>query len=91
MMNPTKFGSLHLDTRSPRYEFLKLVFKFVKNKKIKTSTQTDKWGPLISRTHASVTLEQGRCFGQPYLTGGEINGDDGDTNVFPTTRRVGWW
>ena len=86
MMNPTKFGSLHLDTRSPRYEFLKLVFKFVKNKKIKTSTQTDKWGPLVNRTHASVTPGSGRRSAQPYLTS-----DDGDTNVFPTTRRVGWW
>ena len=38
MMNPTKFGSLHLDTPSSRYEILKLVFKSVKkNKKIKQS------------------------------------------------------
>ena len=36
MMNPTKFGSLNLNTPSSRYEFLKYVFKYVKtNKKIK--------------------------------------------------------
>ena len=33
MMNLTKFGSPHLDTPSSRYEFLKMAFKFVKNKK----------------------------------------------------------
>ena len=38
MMNPTKFGSLNLDTPSSRYEFLKLVFKSVKrNKKFKAT------------------------------------------------------
>ena len=40
MMNPKKFGSLNLDTPSSRYEFLKFVFKSMKNKKIKTNTQT---------------------------------------------------
>ena len=38
MMNPTKFGSLNLDTPSSRYEFVKHVFKYVKNKKIKEHT-----------------------------------------------------
>ena len=50
-----KIGSLHFDTPSSRYEFLKLVFKSVKNKKIKTNTVTDGWGPLVSRTQASAT------------------------------------
>ena len=45
MMKQTKFGSLNLDTPSSRYEFLKFVFKSMKNKKIKTTTQTDRWGP----------------------------------------------
>ena len=30
MMNPTKFGSPHFDTRSFRYEFLKFLTKSVK-------------------------------------------------------------
>ena len=29
-MKPTKFGSPHFDTPSPRYEFLNFVFKYVK-------------------------------------------------------------
>ena len=36
MMNPTKFGSPHLDTPSSRYNFCKLVFKSVKNKQKQT-------------------------------------------------------
>ena len=45
MRNPTKFGSLNLDTPASRYEFFKLVFKYVKrNKKFKANTQTDRWG-----------------------------------------------
>ena len=91
MMNPIKFGSLHLDTPSSRYEFLKLVLKSMKNKKIKINTQTDRWGPLVSRTHASAIQKQRRYSGQAYVTGGEITGDDSDTNVFPTTSHVGWW
>ena len=54
-------------------------------------TQTDGWGPLVSWTHTSVTPEQRRCSGQPYLTGGEITGDDYDINVFPSSSHVGWW
>ena len=56
MMNPTKFGSLNLDTPSSRYEFLKHVFKSVKtNKKIKESLRlTDgacgQRDPLVSET-----------------------------------------
>ena len=44
---------------------------------------TDRWGPLVSRTHASATPEQRRCSGQCYIIGSEIIGDDGDTNMFP--------
>ena len=91
MMNQTKFSSPHLDTPSSRYEFLKLEFKSMKNKKNQHNTATDRWGLLVSRTHASVIPEQRRCSGQPYLTGGEITDDDGDTNVFHSSNRVGWW
>ena len=50
-MNPTKFGSLHLDIPSSRYEFLKHAFKSVKNKSEKSNTtQTDSQGPLVSGT-----------------------------------------
>ena len=59
MMNPTKFGSLHLDTPNSRYEFLKLLFESVKNKKIKANTVTDRWGPLVSRTHVLVNQNRG--------------------------------
>ena len=54
MVNPTKFGSLNLDTPSSRYEFLKLVSKSVKiNKKFKATLRvTDgacsQWDPPIS-------------------------------------------
>ena len=50
MMNPTKFGSLNLDTPSSRYEFLKHVFKSVKKIRKTKNTQTDRWGPLVSKT-----------------------------------------
>ena len=56
MKNPTKIGSLNLDTPSSRYEFLKHVFKSMKtNKKIKESLRlTDgargQRGPLVSET-----------------------------------------
>ena len=55
-MNPTKFGSLNLDTPSSRYEFLNHVFKSVKtNKKIKESLRLTDWargqrGLLVSET-----------------------------------------
>ena len=44
---------------------------------------TDRWGPLVSRTHTTVIQKQRRCSGQPYLTDGKITCDDGDTKVFP--------
>ena len=55
MMNPTKFGSLNLDTPSSRYEFLKHVFKSVKKKENqRTHRLTDgtrgQRGPLVSET-----------------------------------------
>ena len=56
MMNPTKFGSLNLDTPNSRYEFFKHVFKSVKtNKKIKESLRLTDWargqrGLLVSET-----------------------------------------
>jgi hypothetical protein len=37
MMNPTKFGSSHLDLPSSRYEILRFAFKSVKKNKNKTS------------------------------------------------------
>ena len=88
MMNPTKFGSPHLDTSSSRYEFLKHAFKFVKTNKKSITTQTDRWGPLVSRTQVSTIPEQRRCSGQCYLADGEITGDDSDTNVFPVIFRT---
>ena len=85
MRNPSKFVSPKLDTPSSRYEFLKLVFKSVKHKKNQYNTVPDRWGPLVSRTHASATPGLGKCSGEPNLTS-----NDGNTNVFPTTSRVGW-
>ena len=52
---------------------------------------TDRWGPLVSRTHPSATLEQRRCSDQRYLVDSEITGDDGDTYVFPTSSCVDRW
>ena len=49
------------------------------------------WDQLVSGTHWSVTPKQGRCSDQPYLIGGEITNDEGDTNVFPSSSRVDWW
>ena len=88
MMNPTKFDSPHLDPPSSRYKFLKHAFKSMKTNKKSITTQTDRWGPLVSRTHVSAIPEQRRCSGQCYLADGEITGDDSDTNVFPVIFRT---
>jgi len=47
-------------------------------------------GPASQWTHTSVTPGQGRLSGQPYLTDGEITSDEGDTNMLPSSSRVGW-
>ena len=91
MMNPTKFCSPYLDTPSSRYEFLKHAFKYMKTNKKSITTQTDRWGPLVNRTHTSVTPEQRRCFNQPYLASNEITGDNCDTNVFLSSNHVDRW
>ena len=91
MMNPTKFGSPKMDIYNSTYEFLKHAFKFVKTNKNSKNTQTARWGPQVSRTHASVIPEQGRCSVQPYLASGEITSDDGDTYVLPTSSHVDRW
>ena len=88
-MNPIKFGSPKMDIYNSTYEFLKHAFKYVKTIRKSITTQTDRWGPLGIRTHASATPpEQRRFFGQRYLTGGEITGDNGDTNVLPVISRT---
>ena len=91
MMNPTKFGSPKMDIYNSTYEFLKHAFKSTKTIRNPRHTVTDKWGPLVSRTHALAIQKQRRCSSQPFLAIGEITGDDGDTNVFPTPSHVGWW
>ena len=87
-MNPTKFDSPYLDTPSYRYEFEKHAFKSMKTNKKSITTQTNRWGPLVSRTHMSAIPEQRRCSGQCYLTDGEITGNDSDTNMFPMISRT---
>ena len=91
MMNLTKFGSLNWDTPSSRYEFLKHAFKFVKTNKKSITTQTDRWGPLVSRTQVSTIPEQRRCSGQCYLADGKITGDDNDNKVFPVISCTQWY
>ena len=71
MMNPTKFGSPHLDTPSSRYEFLKFITKFLKNinKENQISNRALQLGApgvytplrLTTRTHGSTdtTRQQG--------------------------------
>ena len=71
-MNPTKFGSPHLDTPSSRYNFCKLVTKSVKkiNKENQISTQAlqlgapDVYTPLrlMTRPHGSTdpTCQRGQ-------------------------------
>ena len=45
MMNPTKFGSPHLDTPSSRYNFLMFAFKYVKiNKENQIPNRTQQLG-----------------------------------------------
>ena len=34
---------------------------------------------------------QRRHFRQPYLTSGEITGNEGDANMFPSSSHVDWW
>ena len=85
-MTPTKFGSHKIDIYNSTYEFLKHAFKSMKtNKKSKNAQR------LTDGARWSVILRQGRRSSQPYLTGGKITGDDGDTNMFPSSSRVGWW
>ena len=80
-MNPTKFGSPKLDIYNSTYEFLKHAFKSVKrNKKLKNTQR------LTDGARWSVIPRHGRRSGQPYLAG-----DKGDTNMFPSSSRVGWW
>ena len=86
MMNLTKFGSPKMDIYNSTYEFWKHAFKSVKtNKKSKNAQR------LTDGARWSVTPGQGRHSGQPYLTSGEITGDEGDTNMFPTSGHVGGW
>ena len=77
-----------MDIYNSTYEFLKHTFKSVKTIRNPRHTVTDRWGPLVSRTHPSVTPEHRRCSIQRYLTSGEIIGDDGDTYMFPTSSHV---
>ena len=67
MMNPTKFGSPHLDTPSLKYEFFKLTFKSMKNKKNQYNTVIERWGPLVNgptrqrqRTEVAFRLAKSR-------------------------------
>jgi len=87
MMNPTKFGSLHLDTPSSRYEFLKLVFKCVKKKENQTNRQTDRWdlrstGPTHQRTRIEA------AFDWPLLVASEVTGGEVTTDGFASTYRI---
>ena len=59
MRNPTKFGSLNLDTPSPRYHFLKLAQKSGKEITKPKTTDTDTRDPQVSRPHMIVKPRQG--------------------------------
>ena len=51
MMNPTKFGSLNLDTPSSRYEFLKFATKYrIINKENRISNRAQLLGAPSSYT-----------------------------------------
>ena len=74
MMNPTKFGSLHLNTPNSRYDFCKFVYKSVKinkekhfkNPKYATYTRsgaptvTDAWVPQSTQPHPIGTRSRER-------------------------------
>ena len=73
-MNPTKFGSPHLDTPSLRYDFCKMAFKYAKintqkhfkNPKYTTynwfihPTMTDSMAPQSTRPHLTDTQNRAR-------------------------------
>ena len=85
MINPTKFGSAHLDTRSSRYEFLKFVTKSMKINQEKHFKYQ-----LTTRTHGSTGptrqrhIEQGRSLTGDKLIDGEVIGSKVTSVVFPT-------
>ena len=97
MMNPTKFGSPHLDTPSSRYNFCNLATKSVKiykENKIHSGsatgytrsihpTVTNVWAPKVNQPHMSVRTRQGVGFDRRELTVDEVTGDEVTTDVFP--------
>ena len=54
MRNPTKFGSLNLDTPSPRYHFPKLAQKLGKEITKPRTTNTNTRDPQVSGPHMTV-------------------------------------
>ena len=83
MMNPTKFGSLHLGTPSSRYEFLKFVFKSVK--KIRKSKPTHRLtdGARGQRDPPVSETRTGNGVDRRELIDGEVSDDSVFTVAFP--------
>ena len=89
-MKPKKFDSLHLDTPSSRYEFLKHAFKSRKiNQKIKTSHRLTagargQWDPLVSETKTGDSTDRWE------LVDGEVSEGSVFTVAFFSPPRIDW-
>ena len=88
-MNPTKFGSPHLDTPNSRYNFCKFTFKSVKINQEKhfKNQQTAGTRGSTGPTHQRHT-EQGHGLTEEKLADGEVTGGSITTDVFPNSTRT---
>ena len=86
MMNPTKFGSPHLDTPNSRYDFCKFATKFGKTNKEKSNFNS---GPAARCTRSSAPggAESGGPHSmRPHMSYTQKQGDPLTGRSSPTTR-----
>ena len=98
-MNPTKFGSPHLDTPNSRYDFCKFATKSMKtnkenHSKIRNILHTPglythcgwQQGPTVNVTPCDRHIEQGHGLTGDKLIDGVVTGI-----LFPTLLRIDWY
>ena len=87
-MNPTKFGSLHLNTPRSRYEFLNLVFKSVKNKKNQNKHSDWQMGPAGQPDPRISDTGTEAAFDRRQLVDGKISGGSVTMVALPALPRI---
>ena len=73
------------DIYNSTYEFLKHAFKSVK------TIRNQRTQRLTDGAYWSMIPGQGRRCSQPYLAADKITGNEGDTNMFPSSSHVDRW